>query len=128
MRARPLRSVAFVLLAVLCIGAGSQVSTIPLTVDLGNVLAKIAYGAAGLVGTGLLWLAKQGLDTLKQLDSKVSGAAQKITKIDHELFGPLGTNGMRGDVRDAKRELKRHSRVLAVLADREGIPFHEDEE
>jgi hypothetical protein len=32
------------------------------------------------------------------------------------------------DTAEAKKELKRHSRVLAVLADREGIPFHEDED
>jgi hypothetical protein len=69
-----------------------------------------------LLGGALLWLAKQGLDTLNRLDAKV-------TKISHELFGPEGTNGMRSEVRDSTRMLHAHTKVIAILADREGIDF-----
>jgi len=124
--ARRLCLVAAAALAIVLLGAFSQATVIPLTFDLSNVLAKIAYGAMGLLGTGLLWLAKQGLDTLNRLESKVTDASAKLTTISHELFGVTGTNGMRSDLRTARRIVERHSKVLAVLADREGIDFEED--
>jgi len=118
-RLRPFALCAAAALAILLLGAFSQTAVVPIQLDLASALGKVAYGALGLVGTGILWLAKQGLDTLNRLDAKV-------TKISHELFGPEGNNGMRSDVRDAKRTLHAHTRVLAILADREGIDFEED--
>jgi len=105
-----------------------QPDTVPIHIDIAGMFTKAIYGVLGLIGAAIVWLAQQALATLKGLDAKMTGASQKLTKIDHELFGPEGNNGMRSDVKDAKKELKRHSRVLAVLADREGIPFHEDDE
>jgi hypothetical protein len=118
-RLRPFALCAAAALAILLLGAFSQTAVVPIQLDLASALGKVAYGALGLVGTGILWLAKQGLDTLNRLD-------QKVTRISHELFGPEGNNGMRSDVRDAKRTLHAHTRVLAILADREGIDFEED--
>jgi hypothetical protein len=127
MRARPLRFVAFALLAMLCIGAGSQVSTIPLTYDLSSVIGKVVYGSLGLLGAGLLWLGKEALATLKALDGKMTDASAKLTTISHELFGVTGQNGMRSDLKETKRLVRLHSKVLVVLADREGIDYHEDD-
>jgi hypothetical protein len=120
LHARRLCLVAAAALAILLLGAFGQ-ATVPIQLDLASALGKVAYGALGLVGTALLWLAKQGLDTLNRLDAKV-------TKISHELFGPEGNNGMRSDLRTTKRIVERHSKVLAVLADREGIDFHEEDQ
>ena len=103
-------------LAVVLLGAFAQATVVPIHLDIASVLGKMVYGALSLLGGALLWLAKQGLDTLNRLDAKV-------TKISHELFGPEGTNGMRSEVRDSTRMLHAHTKVIAILADREGIDF-----
>lgn len=124
---RRLCLVAAAALLIVLLSAFTQAGVVPIPVDLGGLMTKAAYAAIALGGSGVLWLARRALSTLEQLDAKMSTANQKLTKIDHELFGPEGNNGMRSDVKEAKRELKRHSRVLAVLADREGIAFNEDD-
>jgi hypothetical protein len=103
-------------LAVVLLGAFAQATAVPIHIDIASVLGKMVYGALSLLGCAFLWLAKQGLDTLKRLDAKV-------TKISHELFGPEGNNGMRSEVRDSTRRLHAHTKVIAILADREGLDF-----
>ena len=88
-------------------------------VDVANVFTRMAYGAASLAGAAILWLGKRGLDTLARMETQ-------LTMMSHELFGATGQNGMRSDVKEAKRLLKAHTKVLTVLADREGIDFDED--
>lgn len=119
---RRLCLVAAAALAILLLAAFSTQATTAMTmhIDVAHVLSRLAYGAASLAGAGLLWLGKKGLDTLNRMESQ-------LAMMSHELFGPHGTNGMRGDVKEAKRLLKTHTRVLTVLADREGIAFDEED-
>ena len=101
--------------------------TVPIHLDIAAMVTKAIYGVLTLIGGAIIWLVQQALSTLKSLDKKVTDAGQQLTTISHELFGTSGTNGMRSDVKEAKRLLQRHSKVLVVLADREGIDYTEDE-
>lgn len=116
---RRLGLLAAAALGVLLLTAASA-QAMTMEVDVANVVSRLAYGAASLAGAGLLWLGKRGLDALNRMEAQ-------LTVISHELFGATGANGMRSDVKDAKRMLRAHTRVIAVLADREGIDFNEDD-
>jgi hypothetical protein len=107
--------------AALCIALLTAFSAQAMTmqVDVANVLTRMAYGTVSLAGAAILWLGKRGLDTLARME-------KQLTMMSHELFGATGQNGMRSDVKEAKRLLKAHTKVLTVLADREGIDFDED--
>lgn len=94
---------------------------VPIHIDLAALLVKVAYGAISVASAALLWLGKKGVDTLGRMD-------KQLTTMTHELFGPEGNNGMRSEVKESTRRLRAHSRVLAVMADREGIKFKEDDE
>lgn len=116
---RRLGLLAAAALGVLLLTAASA-QAMTMQVDVANVVSRLAYGAASLAGAGLLWLGKKGLDALNRMEAQ-------LTVMSHELFGATGTNGMRSDVKEAKRMLRAHTRVIAVLADREGIDFNEDD-
>lgn len=117
--ARRLCVLAAAALAILLLTAAST-QAMTMQVDVAHVLTRMAYGAASLAGAGILWLGKKGLDTLNRMETQ-------LTMMSHELFGATGQNGMRSDLKETKRIVKAHTRVLSVLADREGIAFDEDD-
>lgn len=121
----------FIVCTAVCVVAmlsafGMQNEALPITIDAAPILSRVIYGTMSLAGASMLWLAKKGLDSLNRVEERVNHSSQQLATISHELFGATGTNGMRSDMRETKRLVQRHSKVLVVLADREGIDFHED--
>lgn len=105
-----------------------QVGTVPIHFDAGAMVSRGIWVLLTIVGGGLLYLSKEALSTLKRLDGKVSSMDKKVETMTHEMFGPNGTNGMRGDMKHTKRLVERHDRLLVLLADRAHINFSAFEE
>lgn len=63
----------------------------------------------------------------KHVDNQLGELSEQMRKVTQEMFGPNGDNGMRGDVRDSKKLIAKHGRILVLLADREGLPYSEED-
>lgn len=117
-------AVAVVLLCMLPLSAFA--TELPITIDGMTVLSRMAYGGAGLLGAGVLWLGKRGLESLSRVEERVNHSSQQLSTISHELFGVGGNNGMRSELKETRQLVQRHSEVLVVLADRADIAFNKD--
>ncbi len=62
----------------------------------------------------------------RHVGTQLGALSQQMQKVTQETFGPNGDNGMRGDVRESKKLLAKHDRILVRLADRNGIPYDEE--
>lgn len=60
------------------------------------------------------------------VDGQLRSISQQVQTVTHEMFGPNGDNGMRGDLRRTKELVVKHDRLLVRLADRADISFEED--
>lgn len=98
---------------------------ITMSVDPGKMILGAAVGLAAAVFAGLKFLGARMLDAIDAVGAKVDATALKVTKIDQELFGPTGENGMRSDVRRMSRVLDEHDAVLIQLAVKNDIDVPE---
>ncbi len=64
----------------------------------------------------------------QHVDRQLDELSHEMQKVTHEMFGPNGDNGMRGDVRDNKRLSAKHGRILILLAHKAGVPYTEEED
>lgn len=105
----------------------------------GHVQLDVAKLLLGLIATVLSMLVAvvgfflrrllTGLDAHRtHVDEQFDGVHKELQRQTQELFGPTGTNGMRGDLRQTKRLVIKHDRVIIRLAERAGVPVPEDED
>lgn len=100
-------------------------AAITMSVDPGKVIIGAALGLAGLIVAGLKFLGNRLLNAVDAVGTKVDATARQVSKIDQELFGPDGTNGMRSDVRRISRQMEADRTVLIELAVKNDIDVPE---
>lgn len=105
--------------------ATQAAQAITMSVDPGKMIIGAALGLAAAVFAGLKFLGGRLLAAVDAVGVKVDATAQKVTKIDQELFGPNGENGMRSDVKRMSRVLDEHDAVLIQLAVKNDIDVPE---
>jgi hypothetical protein len=98
---------------------------ITMSVDPGKVIIASAVALAGAVFAGLKLLGTRVLAAVDAVGQKVDDTAKQVSKIDQELFGPTGENGMRSDVKRMSRVLDQHDAVLIQLAVKNDIDVPE---
>ncbi len=96
--------------------------------DLGPYVPRVlSFIGLGLLGT-VVWFLKRLIAGVDEVGQSVNAMKVDVQKVSHELFGATGTNGMRSDLKRARRSLARHERVLIELAVRNEIEIPDDEE
>jgi hypothetical protein len=98
---------------------------ITMTVDPGKMIIGAALGVVGVVIAGLKFLGGRLLKAVDAVGEKVDDTAVTVTKMNQELFGPDGTNGMRSDVKRMSRQMEVDRIVLIQLAAKEGLDVPE---
>ena len=105
--------------------AAPAAQAITMSVDPGKMIIGAALGLMATVIAGLKFLGGRLLAAVDAVGEKVDATAKKVTKIDQELFGPTGENGMRSDVKRMSRVLDQHDAVLIQLAVKNDIDVPE---
>lgn len=105
--------------------APQAAQAITMSVDPGKMILGAALGLLAALGAGLRFLGGRLLAAVDAVGDKVDATAVKVTKIEQELFGPDGKNGMRSDVRRMSRVLDAHDAVLIQLAVKNDIDVPE---
>jgi hypothetical protein len=100
-------------------GAADALQAPPLvnmSVDPGKLIIGGVVLIITAMGAALKFLGQRVLASIDAVGVKVDATALKVTKIDQELFGPDGTNGMRSDVKRISRQMEEDRTVLIELA------------
>lgn len=100
-------------------------SAIEMSVDPGKMIIGGVVFIVATMGAALQFLGKRVLASIDAVGEKVDATATKVTKIDQELFGPDGTNGMRSDVKRLSRQVEADRTVLIELAVKNDIAVPE---
>lgn len=103
----------------------------------------VLLGILGFVGTTLLAIIAffirrliEGLDGFKrevrtkfrEVEHRAAGVSEQVRAVRQELIGLDGQNGIKGELRQMKRELRRTGRIADSLAREAGLALDEDEE
>jgi hypothetical protein len=84
------------------------------TVRLPENTAVVAW-VLGVLQAVIVALLTAGLRLLRSMNRALGDNTREIAKHAHDLYGPNGRNGLRGDVSGLKRGHARHDRELEVL-------------